>query len=96
MQKNSEKIFSEIEVDPVTGDYYVTVPEVILNEMQWYEGTTLRWLVDGNEIVLAEERALDNRYIMLYDSKVNCYSYGKRIHGKGKNAGQKNSRVGLR
>jgi len=56
MQKNSEKIFSEIEVDPVTGDYYVTVPEVILNEMQWYEGTTLRWLVDGNEIVLAEEK----------------------------------------
>jgi len=56
MQKNSEKIFSEVEVDPVTGDYYVTVPEVILNEMQWYEGTTLRWLVDGNEIVLAEEK----------------------------------------
>jgi len=27
-----------------------------LNEMQWYEGTTLRWLVDGNEIVLAEEK----------------------------------------
>ena len=57
MQKNSAKIFSEIEVDPVTGDYYVTVPEVILNEMQWYEGTTLRWLVDGNEIVLAEEKS---------------------------------------
>ena len=43
MQKNSEKIFSEIEVDPVTGDYYVTVPEVILNEMQWYEGTTVSY-----------------------------------------------------
>ena len=57
MQKNSEKIFSEVEVDPVTGDYYVTEPEVILNEMQWYEGTTLRWLVDGNEIVLAEEKS---------------------------------------
>lgn len=57
MQKNSEKIFSEVEVDPVTGDYYVKVPEVILNEMQWYEGTTLRWLVDGDEIVLAEEKS---------------------------------------
>jgi len=57
MQKNSEKIFSEVEVDPVTGDYYVKVPEVILNEMQWYEDTTLRWLVDGNEIVLAEEKS---------------------------------------
>jgi len=56
MQKNSEKIFSEIEVDPVTGDYYVTIPEIILNEMQWYEGSKIRWLVDGDEIILTEEK----------------------------------------
>ena len=56
MQKNSEKIFSEIEVDPVTGDYHITVPEIILNEMQWYEDTKLRWLVDGDEIILTEEK----------------------------------------
>ena len=56
MQKNSEKIFSEIEVDPVTGDYHITVPEIILNEMQWYEGTKIRWMVDGNEIILTEEK----------------------------------------
>ena len=56
MQKNSEKIFSEIEVDPVTGDYHIIVPEIILNEMQWYEGTKIRWLVDGNEIILTEEK----------------------------------------
>ena len=51
MQKNSEKIFSTIEVDPVTGDYYVTIPEVIINEMQWYEETKLRWLVDGLSLI---------------------------------------------
>ena len=56
MQKNSEKIFSTIEVDPVTGNYHMTVPEVILNEMQWYEDTTVRWFVDGDEIVLTEEK----------------------------------------
>ena len=56
MQKNSEKIFSTIEVDSVTGDYHVTIPEVIINEMQWYEETKLRWLVDGDEIVLTEEK----------------------------------------
>ena len=56
MQKNSEKIFSEIEVDPVTGDYHIIVPEIILNEMQWYEGTKIRWLVEGNEIILTEEK----------------------------------------
>ena len=56
MQKNSEKIFSTIEVDPVTGDYHVTIPEVIINEMQWYEDTKLRWLVDGDEIILTEEK----------------------------------------
>jgi hypothetical protein len=56
MQKNSEKIFSTIEVDPVTGNYHMTVPEVILNEMQWYEDTTVRWFVDGDEIILTEEK----------------------------------------
>ena len=56
MQKNSEKIFSTIEVDPVSGNYYTIVPEVIVNEMQWYEETKLRWLVDGDENVLTEEK----------------------------------------
>tara|TARA_B100000287_G_scaffold34857_1_gene32153 strand:+ start:258 stop:434 length:177 start_codon:yes stop_codon:yes gene_type:complete len=56
MQKNSEKIFSTIEVDPVSGNYYTIVPEVIVNEMQWYEESNVRWLVDGNEIILTEEK----------------------------------------
>ena len=56
MQKNSEKIFSTIEVDPVSGNYYTIVPEVIVNEMEWYEESNVRWLVDGNEIILTEEK----------------------------------------
>ena len=56
MQKNSEKIFSTIEVDPVSGNYYTIVPEVIVNEMQWYEESNVRWLVDGDEIILTEEK----------------------------------------
>ena len=56
MQKNSEKIFSIIEVDPVSGNYYTIVPEVIVNEMQWYEESNVRWLMDGDEIILTEEK----------------------------------------
>ena len=56
MQKNSEKIFSTIEVDPVSGNYYTIVPEVIVNEMQWYEESNVRWLMDGDEIILTEEK----------------------------------------
>ena len=41
---------------PINGGTAVITNEVIINEMQWYEETKLRWLVDGDEIVLTEEK----------------------------------------
>lgn len=54
MEKNFSKKFSTVEVDPITGEYYITIPEWIINEMGWYEGTELEWVVDCGELVLRE------------------------------------------
>ena len=57
MLKNFSEIFSTIEVDPVSGEYYTIIPEQIINEENWYEETELHWVVDGDEIIIKERDA---------------------------------------
>jgi hypothetical protein len=45
---------SEIIEDLVTGELLVTIPEQILNEMNWYEGAVLKWTLDDNCALLQE------------------------------------------
>ena len=54
MKKNFDKIFSTIEIDRVTGEYYTVIPEHLMNEFGWYEDTELKWNVDGDEIIIQE------------------------------------------
>ena len=54
MQKNSGGYFSSIEVDVVTGEYRATIPEWIINDMDWYEDTKLNWKTDGDEVIITE------------------------------------------
>jgi hypothetical protein len=54
MEKNPDKNFTTVEVDPASDEYYVTIPEWIINEMEWYEGTEIKWIVDGDEVFLRE------------------------------------------
>jgi len=54
MQKNPGENFTTVEVDPITGEYYVTIPEWILSEYGWYEGTVVNMEVDGNCIIITE------------------------------------------
>jgi bifunctional DNA-binding transcriptional regulator/antitoxin component of YhaV-PrlF toxin-antitoxin module len=54
MQKNPEKNFTTVEVDPVTGEYYITIPEWIVSEYGWYEGTEVNMEVDGDCIIITE------------------------------------------
>ena len=51
MQKNFQENFGSIEVDDYTNDYYVRIPEWIINEMDWYEGTEINIKVDGDDII---------------------------------------------
>lgn len=54
MQKNPDKNFTTVEVDPVTGEYYVVIPEWIMSEYGWYEGTEINMEVDGDSILIHE------------------------------------------
>jgi hypothetical protein len=54
MKKNSEENFQFLQVDPITGEYYVTIPEWVANELSWYEDTEIKINLDGNEIVISE------------------------------------------
>ena len=54
MQKNPGENFSTVEVDPVTGEYVIQVPEWVISEFGWFEGTEINMEVDGDAIVITE------------------------------------------
>jgi len=54
MKKNSGEIFESVQVDPISGDYYVIIPESIANELSWYEDTEISFKVEGNDVILTE------------------------------------------
>jgi hypothetical protein len=54
MKKNSGDIFEPIEVDPISGDYFIKIPEQIMNELSWYEDTEICFTLDGDEVILSE------------------------------------------
>ena len=54
MQKNPQENFTTVEIDPVTGEYYLTIPEWICDENGWYEGTEVNIEVDGDSIVITD------------------------------------------
>jgi|TARA_A100001037_G_scaffold72176_1_gene64594 hypothetical protein len=55
MKKNPAEIFTTIETDPNTGEYYTIIPEWIMNDMNWYEGTELRFNIDTEEVIVTEK-----------------------------------------
>ncbi len=54
MKKNSGKIFESIQIDSVTNQYYVEIPEWVINDFGWYEDTDIQLTLDGDEIVIKE------------------------------------------
>jgi hypothetical protein len=54
MKKNSGDIFEPIEVDPISGDYFIKIPEQIMNELSWYEDTQICFTLDGDDVILSE------------------------------------------
>jgi len=55
MKKNSGKNFQPLQVDSITGEYYVIIPEWMANDLSWYEDTEINLILDGNEIILSEK-----------------------------------------
>ena len=54
MEKNREKNFSTVEVDSVTGEYVMKIPEWVVSEFGWYEGTEINMEVDGDSVIITE------------------------------------------
>ena len=56
MQKNPAENFSPIEVDPITGNFMIDLPEWMVKDMGWYEGTVLQLeMSPDNELILKEK-----------------------------------------
>ena len=56
MKKNSGEIFESVQIDPITGEYFIIIPEQLMNELSWYEDTEISFTLDGNEVVLSEHK----------------------------------------
>ena len=54
MQKNPAENFTTIEIDPVTGNYFTIIPEWMVNEKGWYEGTEINLKMEDDEIFITE------------------------------------------
>lgn len=54
MKKKFGNIFESLQVDPISGEYYLVVPESVVNELSWYEDTEISFTIEGNEVVLRE------------------------------------------
>ena len=54
MRKNPDELKTTIEIDPVSGEYYTIIPEWIMNDQEWYEGTELQFNIDADDIILNE------------------------------------------
>lgn len=56
MKKNSGKNFEKIQVNPIDGEYYITIPEWIMNEFSWYEDTEIQFDVESDELIIREHK----------------------------------------
>jgi hypothetical protein len=55
MRKKSENEIVSLQVDPINGEYYITIPEWMINDLSWYEDTQIKIVLDNNEILLSEK-----------------------------------------
>ena len=54
MKKNPAENFTPIEIDTVTGNYFTIIPEWMVNEKGWYEGTEINLKMEDDEIFITE------------------------------------------
>ncbi len=52
--KKENTFTTELQEDVSTGELMASIPQQILSEMGWYEGTEVRWIIDGDELILME------------------------------------------
>ena len=48
----SSKFITEVKQDATTEDYYIEIPDHILNTLKWKEGDTICWSIKDGKIIL--------------------------------------------
>ena len=59
MEKNFGREIVPVEVDPVTGDPIITIPEWMMLDLGWEEGDTLEWIMDEEDNCLILRKPTD-------------------------------------
>lgn len=54
MKKNRAKNLTIVEINAVNGEFFITIPQWILDEKEWYEGTNLNIEVDGDCLIITD------------------------------------------
>jgi len=54
MLKNDPEDKRPIEVDTVSGEYFIRIPEWVVNDQGWYEDTEVNFKTDGEELIITE------------------------------------------
>lgn len=49
-----KRFIVELQEDVASGELVLPIPQQILNEMGWYEGSELEWVMEGDELILRE------------------------------------------
>ena len=52
MQKNPQENLTVGEIDPVSGEHYIKIPEWVCDENGWYEGVEVNIEVDKDSIIV--------------------------------------------
>ena len=54
MQKNRRENFTTIDIDPVSGEYLINIPQWICDEKGWYEGVEVNIEVENDCIIIRD------------------------------------------
>lgn len=54
MKKNPSENLTTIEIDPVSGEYYINLPQWMLDERGWYEGIDVNLEFENDYIMITE------------------------------------------
>jgi len=54
MKKNPSQNLRVIEIDPITGEHYINIPQWMLDEKDWYEGTEVNLQFETDYIIISD------------------------------------------
>jgi antitoxin component of MazEF toxin-antitoxin module len=53
-------IYTSIIQSDENGELFIVIPDDLINELDWKEGDTLDWSIDGDTVILSRKEAEKN------------------------------------